>query len=92
MILTDTFDNPYDKNSSVPYWLCETQAFFIIGASDSAILWTLSIGIYFFITIALQRPKHAVKLLPVYYAFSWGVSLSIVLWLAITNSLGKYSI
>lgn len=60
----------------------------IIFASDAAILWTISIGTYFFVTIALQNPKNAGRLLPAFYVFSWGVSLSVVLWLLITNSLG----
>ena len=90
----ETFDDPYDTssttNASSPYWLCEVQAFFIIFCSDASILWTISVGIYFFVTIALQRPRHAKRLLPVFYLVSWGVPLSIVMWLLLTHSLGKW--
>lgn len=85
---TDTFENPYNINGSAPYWLCEAQGFCIIFASDAAILWTISIGVYFFVTIALQQPKHALRLLPIFYVLAWGVSISTVLWLLLTDSLG----
>jgi hypothetical protein len=82
-------ESPYNVNGSVPYWLCEAQAFCITFASDAAILWTISIGVYFFITIALQRPKHARRLLPVFYIISWGTAVAVVLWLLLTGSLGE---
>lgn len=82
----EVFEDPSDV---LPYWLCETQAFFIIFASDAAVLWTLSIGVYFFVTIALQRPRQASRMLPVFYFFSWGIPLGVSFWLVFTKSLGR---
>lgn len=91
---TDNITNPYGEyqlgqNGSIPYWLCQVQALVITFCNDTSILWTISVAVYFFVVIALQSPKKAVKLLPAFYILNWGIPLGIVVWLLLKGSLGE---
>jgi len=65
------------------------QALVITFCNDTSIFWTVSVAVFFFVVIVLQRPKRAARLLPVFYFVNWGIPIGIVIWLLLEGSLGK---
>ena len=96
VVFSDNITNPYGdqhlgQDGTTPYWLCQMQALVITFCNDTSIFWTVSVAVFFFVVIALQRPKRATKLLPMFYLVNWGIPIGIVIWLLLKGSLGRSS-
>lgn len=60
----------------------------VVYATDASTLWTISIGLYFFIIIFCESLKVGERIIPLFYVISWGIPIPVVAWLLLSGLLG----
>ena len=78
-----------DKNIVVSPQLCTFQSFITTTFPISSFLWTACLGVYFFMSITLNKVNAARKLVPLFHIIAWGIPLLLCIPGAATGVLGN---
>ncbi len=67
--------------------VCEIESYVVTWATMSSYVWTVVLAFYFYLAIARNRARFAVRLMPLYHVLAWGAPIAIVLPLLVFEKL-----